>query len=354
MPGPAPGHPNSPALHAAWAPWAGHLFPFPSPLGRRGRPGTGPHPHLQCRTPATPGPVGPPPSTGQLQPRPAGPKGPQPRPFLPLRNPAHPGDLRVDLVPGQHPADPRLGPLRQLQRHALHRRVGGLLPELLGVEAPVLRTTAEISGAELPDDVAARPQVVLGEPALARVVGETAPRDARVERQDRVRGQRPEAHRRHVQQRHVVRLRAVRPADPHPGRALRLVHRVHRRHQELVRAPVHVPLAAERLLGVDALGPLVHDGPGVAVERPPVEAPLHEVLLELGPDCLQEEAGVPDDGVVAQHRMPPLHEVVRPDQRGQCQRPGGAPPPGRHAEGRRQAGRREEDEEAHGPETLHG
>ena len=68
---------------------------------------------------------------------------------------------------------PGLAPWLSLSETHLDRVVGGLLAELLGVEAAVLGPRAEVAGADLPDDVAAL-EVVLGQAALAGVVGEAA------------------------------------------------------------------------------------------------------------------------------------------------------------------------------------
>ena len=84
--------------------------------------------------------------------------------------------------------------------------------------------------------------------------------------------------------------------------------------QELIADLVDVDLGAERLLGVDALRPLVDDRALIAVERAAVEVPLDEVLLELGTDRLEQVAHVPEDRIVAQDRVPPLHQVPDADQ----------------------------------------
>jgi hypothetical protein len=83
--------------------------------------------------------------------------------------------------------------------------------------------------------------------------------------------------------------------------------------QELVPDRVDVELGAECLLPGDPLGAFVDDRADVPVEGPAVEVPLDEVLLQLGTDPLEQEAQVPDDRVVAQDRVPPLHDVGDPD-----------------------------------------
>ncbi len=176
--------------------------------------------------------------------------------------------------------------------------VRGLVREFGRVEITVVGAAAEVPGADLPDEVAARTQVVLRQAALTGVVGEAAGRGAPVEREDRVGRQRPETHRRHVQQRHVVRAGAVGAADAYPWRGLRHLAGCHGGDEELVAGQVHVPFGAERLLRVGALRALVDDAAHVPVEGPPVVVPLDEVLLEFGAYPLQQKAGVPQDGIV--------------------------------------------------------
>jgi hypothetical protein len=220
----------------------------------------------------------------------------------------HGGDLRRDLGRGQHAADPRLRALGELERHALDRRVGGLVGEPGRVEPTVGRAGAEVAAAQLPHQVAAV-EVVAGQAALAGVVGEPARRRADVERAQGVGRQRAEAHRRDVQQRHVVGLRAVRAADPDPWRLRRQRDRRGGVHEVLVADLVDVALGAERLDPLDALRALVDDRSGVAVVGPAVEVALDEVLLQLRADVLEQEAEVPQHRVVAQDRVPLLRDV---------------------------------------------
>lgn len=228
----------------------------------------------------------------------------------PLGHAADLRDLRGDLGTRQHAADAGLGPLTDLQRHAFDLVVRRLLGERPLVEAAVLRPAPEVPGSYLPDEVTAGAQVVLRQAALAGVVGEPAHPGAGVEGRERPGGQRTEAHRRHVEQGHVVRPRAVRSADPDAGRVRAHRSRGHRRGEVLAPGPVHVEFGAERFFRVRALGALVDDAARIAVEGPAVEVPLDEVLLELRSQCFQCEAEVPQQGVVPQDGVPSLHQVV--------------------------------------------
>src|SRR5699024_7498842 len=102
----------------------------------------------------------------------------------------------------------------------------------------------------------------------------------------------------------------VRPADRRPGCVDRLVERGRRVHKELITRGVHVTLGAERLLAVCAFRTLIDDGSSVTIEWPTVPIAFNEVLLQLGADTFEEVPHVPDDGIIAQHRMPTLQQVV--------------------------------------------
>src|SRR5690606_9778255 len=90
------------------------------------------------------------------------------------RHAARLGDLACDLGAGQDTAVAGLGALAQLQFDHLHLRIGRLVAEPLRVEPALRRPAAEIARADFPDDVAAPRAVMAADPALARVMGETA------------------------------------------------------------------------------------------------------------------------------------------------------------------------------------
>ena len=273
---------------------------------------------------------------------------------LALGDVADAGDLRVHLAAGQHAADAGFRALGQLQRHALHGVVRGFVGELGLVEIAVGGAAAEVAGADLPDEVAAVPQVVLRQAAFAGVVGEPAERGALVEGQDRVRGQRAETHRRHVEQRHVVGLRAVGTADPDLRRVVGRRHRGHRVHEGLVPVGVDVAFGPERLFGVGALGALVDDAADVPVVRAAVEVALDEVLLQLGAQRFEQEPQVPEDRVVPQDRVLALGEIPAPHAGEQEQRHGEQPPPRAGEQGERGDAEREQRQHRHRSESEHG
>ena len=69
---------------------------------------------------------------------------------------------------------PGLAPWLSFSDTHLTGSCGGLVGELVRVEVAVLGAGAEVAGADLPDQVAAVRQVVVGQAALAGVVGEPA------------------------------------------------------------------------------------------------------------------------------------------------------------------------------------
>ena len=119
------------------------------------------------------------------------------------------------LGPGQDPAQAGFGALAELERDHLDLVVGGLVGELVLVEAAVLGAGAEVARADLPDQVATVAVVRADQPP---------PRCRARSRRPRAGGSAPqcvgregtEAHRRDVEQGHLVGAGAVRPADADP------------------------------------------------------------------------------------------------------------------------------------------
>jgi hypothetical protein len=124
-------------------------------------------------------------------------------------------------------------------------------------------------------------------------------------------------------------------------------------HEVLVADLVDLPLGAERLLRLGSLCALVDQRADLPVERAAVGVPLDEVLLDLRPDLLHQEAQVPDDRVVAQDRVVALEQVVDAEPGQSEQRPGGQPPPGADPDGEPEGGQREDRDAAEIRETGH-
>src|SRR5699024_1251736 len=171
---------------------------------------------------------------------------------------------------------------------------GGHLRETLWIESTLRRAAAEVAAADLPDQVAAVFKVIAGDSALAGVVGKTAGFRAAVERQYRVGRQRAEAHRRNIEQRRGIGLPAVPAADVDA----RLVFQRRYRHRAvcgpLIAGIIDVAMSAERPGLEIALGALVDQRAVFALDRVGVQVALDQILLNLGPDVLDQIAEVTD------------------------------------------------------------
>src|SRR6202042_2294546 len=121
--------------------------------------------------------------------------------------------------------------------------------------------------------------MVRSQPTFARVVSEPTFTRAVVQGTQRVAGKRAETHRGDIHQRHVVRLRAIGPADPHPERLVRRFDRSRRVYQILVADLIDIAFGTECQLGGSTFGPFVDQRSNVAVEGASIEVPLDEVLL---------------------------------------------------------------------------
>ncbi|MNV49332.1 hypothetical protein D3C71_1412830 [compost metagenome] len=95
---------------------------------------------------------------------------------------------------------------------------------------------------------------------------------------------------------------------------------------------VDVFLRAERALVDFALGALVNDGALRARERRRMRIVFQEILADLGPNELEQEAQIANDGVVATDGMAGLDQVVHAQRAQHCQRNGGPQPPERTCE----------------------
>ncbi|MCY1517498.1 hypothetical protein D9M68_521800 [compost metagenome] len=208
-----------------------------------------------------------------------------------------------------------LGALAELDLDHPHLWVARLFGEALGVERAVLGAAAEIAAAQFPDQVAAVLAVVGADAAFAGVVVEAAEPRALVQRADRVGAERAEAHRRDVEHRGRVGLRALRPADA-DAKAARVA--VGGRQQgmadELEAVLVDVGQRAERLVGALVLGPRIDQRTLRARKRQHVAVRLQQVLADLRADAFHQIADVAEDRIVAAHRLARLQQVAEADQ----------------------------------------
>jgi hypothetical protein len=231
-------------------------------------------------------------------------------------------DLGRDLGGGQDAAVAGLGALGELHLDHLHLGVGRLRLEPVGVEGAVGRAAAEVARPDLPDQVAPAFAVVAADRPLARVVREAAHLRAPVQREDRVRRQRPEAHGRDVVERGGIGLPAGRVADQDAGVVAVEVPGLDRMGEPGVAGVVDALLRAEGALVLHPLRALVDDRPLLARERLLVAVAFDEVLADLGADAFEDEAHVAEDRVVPEDRVPRLPHIVDPDE-GEAREDGG-------------------------------
>ena len=220
------------------------------------------------------------------------------------------GDLRRDFRRRQHAAMAGLGALAHLELDHLDLVERSGLREVLRRECAVGVACTEIAGADLPDEVAAVLAMIGAQAALAGVVGEIPGPGSLVERADGIGAERTEAHRRDVEHRGAVGLRAIGPADGDAERLDGVRPRRHRMAHPLEACGVDVVLGAERPLVEHHLGTLIDHRALVAGERHARLLVLEEVLPHLRPHVLQEEAQMGRYRIVAQHRMAGLQQVV--------------------------------------------
>ena len=228
---------------------------------------------------------------------------------LPHRHPAGLRDLAAHFGGRQYAAVAGLGALAQFELDHLDLIVRGRLREFVGAEAAVGIAAAEITGADLPDDVAAHLAVIPAEPALPRVMREAAALGAAIERTDRVGAQRAEAHGGDVEHGRRIGLGTVGAADHDPERLDGMGPWRDRVAQPLVAVSINVVLRAEGPLVEDILRALIDDRALVAAERHPGLIVLEEILPHLRPDLFQQEPQMRRDRIVAQDRVPLLDEV---------------------------------------------
>ena len=208
-----------------------------------------------------------------------------------------------------------LGALRQLDLDHLDLRVARRGGKFLSVERAIGVAAAEITAADLPDDIAAMDAVMRRKSALAGVMRKATHLRALVQRADGVGGQRAETHGGDIEQRQRVRLDASRPADHHTEIKRRRRRGRDRVGQPLIVAAIDIDLRAERPLVELALGALVDDGPRRTVERHAVEIAFEKILPDFGANFFEQKAQIGENGVIAQQRMSCLDEIVEAKQR---------------------------------------
>src|SRR5208337_4533606 len=141
-----------------------------------------------------------------------------------------------------------LGALADLEFDHLDLVVGSDAREFFRIERAIAVAATEISGTNLPDQVAAVLAMIGTDAALAGVMGEAALFGARVQRAHRVRTERAKAHRRDIEDRGRIRLGAIRTADGDAKFFVGMKLRRHRMVDPFMALAIDVLLGAERPL----------------------------------------------------------------------------------------------------------
>ena len=205
-------------------------------------------------------------------------------------------------------------PLGELDLDHFHLLVRRLTLEGDRVEASVRGPAAEISGGDLPDQVAAMPAVVPADGPLAGIVGKAPLPGPEIEGLDGIAAHRPEARAGDVEQGRLIGLFAVTAANGHAEIvAGRLLRRDGMGDPPVARG-IDVADASERLLVEHVLGALVDHRPLFPAEGDRVALVLDQILTDFRTDGLQDEADMPDDRIVPEDCMGGLQQVMQADQ----------------------------------------
>ena len=233
------------------------------------------------------------------------------------------GDFLRNLRPRQHAAVGRLGALGQFQFDHLDLVQVGALGERFGIEPAAALAAAEITRADLPDQIAVVLRMVWADAAFAGVMGKAAEFGALVQRHDRIGAQGAETHRGNVEPRGAVGLFALPAAELHAAVAFLEMRGPERVLQATITVFEQIPLRAERNRVGHVLGAGIDDIAAFAAERSFVQVVGDEVLPDFGAERLQQIAEIGQHRIVpaqvagAEEILPGAHN--RPDQQQQEQ-----------------------------------
>ena len=205
---------------------------------------------------------------------------------------------------------PWLGPLGQLDFHHFDLVILGLFGKLVGIKAAVFLAAAKIAAADLPVEIPAGLAVVFTDAAFAGAVVKIASFGAGVQRQHGIGPQGTETHGGNVEHRCRVGLAALGAADGHPRLLFGYRPGGQGMVEPLIIGLIDVHFGTEGLLGLDALGALVHERTPVPVKGRPVLVAFDKVLVNRRPQRLQDKPHAPHDGIVAQQAVLGLGIIV--------------------------------------------
>ena len=234
------------------------------------------------------------------------------------------GDLRGDLATRQETTDPGLCALTELDLDRSDVRVSlDTLLEARHAESPLVVTTAEVTGSDLPDKIAAT-KMMCRHPAFSSVVEAVCERGTLVKCFNCRSTQRTKTHRGDVDDRRGPKRLLAAPAPAHHLLAgdgvLRVVvrltwmRRVERKRpvfdDQIVRAQLHLVVGTEPEVCVLVFRRRVDPPSLIPAERALFVVVGDNVLSEFGTDRLQDVAKMTDDRKVAQDGVSTLGEVV--------------------------------------------
>ena len=202
----------------------------------------------------------------------------------------------LTLAPGSTPPSPGLAPWDSLIEMALTAGSCAFSANFVASKLPSCVAAAEVPRTDLPDQVAAGRQVVRTDPALAGVVGESAPAAPPLSASIALADSAPKLIAETLSS--AMSYGCVQSGPPRRTRGARSEAKLRAQGmpQEFVAERVDIAFSTERFVALGALGPLVDHVAGLAVERCAVGVGLDEVLLDLRADGLQQKRACPRIG----------------------------------------------------------
>ena len=255
--------------------------------------------------------------------------------ILPLGYASDARDLGVHLGPGQMPTEPGFRTLAEFELDRAHRRGLHHLAQPVQIETALGVPAAEIAGTDLQHQITAL-AVMIRQPTLTGVVPATRQLHTAIQRLDRLRAQRTEAHRGDVDHRFGAERMpsAARPAEHLCTRQGRgkvvqvgirgdLGERALLDHREV--QLLHIVVGAEPEVVVLRLRRGVHPAPLVPAERPFLIVGADDVLPQFGTDRLQRVPGPGEQREVVPQCVFALQQILdrqprQPRQAGHRQR----------------------------------
>ena len=234
--------------------------------------------------------------------------------ILPHGHAANAGDFRIHLGRRQNAAMGRFRALAELHLDHLHDVLARIFAEFVGIEIAVRRAAAEITGADLPDNVAAAREMIRAEAPFPGIMGEVAAPRARVQGMNGGGGQRAETHGRDIEAGGLIGLCALRSADDKPHLVRRHMPRGQGMAGPLIAHLLDIPLGTEGLAVHGLAGALIDHVALLTIIGTAAFIGFDEILVDFRADKFQRIAHMADDRIIAQHIMPREIHVIEAEQ----------------------------------------